>query len=584
MSGYRALLVRYLRPLKVPSAAVAVLLGASIVLQLVQPQILRAFIDAATTGTTADYLRNAALLFIGLAVVQQAAAVAATYFSEQVGWSATNALREDLMLHCLRLDLAFHKARTPGELIERIDGDVNALANFFSQLIVQIVGNALLFLGVVLVLARDDWRSALGLALFGVLCFWLMTKLRHVSVPYWKRQREASADLFGYIEERLGGTEDVRSSGAEGYVLHRLYPRLKRRVETMVIARIVGAAQWSVPNALFALLNVASFIYVAWLYRQGAMSIGTGFLIMNYVGISFRPLRVISQQMEELQKASAGFVRIKDLVAERSALVTGDDAQRPPAGPLSVEFDDVTFRYDDAQGDDTVLHDVSFALAPGETLGLLGRTGSGKTTITRLLFRFYDPTSGTIRLGGVDSSHLTPPAIRERIGLVTQDVQLFRATVRENVTLFDDSIDDAQILSAFEDLGLGAWCRALPNGLDTLLGAAGGGLSAGEGQLLAFTRVFLRDPGLVILDEASSRLDPATEMLIDRAVERLLRDRTGIIIAHRLSTIARVDKVLILEHGRTVELGTRTALAADRESRLAALLQTALEPELVAAR
>src|SRR5688500_4172103 len=341
MGGYWALLSRYLRPLRAQPAALSVLLGVSIVLQLVQPQILRAFIDAATSGTTLDYLRNAARLFIGLAIVQQAAAVFATYCSEQVGWSATNALREDLMLHCLRLDLAFHKARTPGELIERIDGDVNALATFFSQLVIQIVGNALLYVGVVIVLARDDWRSALGLVVFGVLCIAIMTRLRHVSVPYWRRQREASADLFGYIEERLGGTEDVRSSGAESYVLHRLYPRLKRRVETMVIARIMGASQWSVPNALFALWNVAAFVYVAWLYRQGAMSIGTGFLIMNYVGISFRPLRIISQQMEELQKASAGFVRIKDLVAERSALVSGEPAVLLPPGPLAVEFEGV---------------------------------------------------------------------------------------------------------------------------------------------------------------------------------------------------------------------------------------------------
>src|SRR5688572_29476565 len=265
MSDYRSLLVRYLRPLRVQSAALCALLFASIGLQLVQPQLLRAFIDAATTTTTADHLRHTALLSIGLAIVQQAAAVFATYFSEQVGWSATNALREDLMLHCLRLDLAFHKARTPGELIERIDGDVNALATFFSQLVVQIVGNALLFIGVVLVLARDDWRSALGLTVFGALCFWIMTRLRVISLPYWRRQREASADLFGYIEERLGGTEDVRSSGAEGYVIHRLYPRLKRRVETMVIARIVGASQWSVPNVLFAFWLAAAFVYVGWL-------------------------------------------------------------------------------------------------------------------------------------------------------------------------------------------------------------------------------------------------------------------------------------------------------------------------------
>jgi len=352
------------------------------------------------------------------------------------------------MLHCLRLDLTFHKTRTPGELIERIDGDVNALATFFSQLVVQIVGNALLFLGVVIVLARDDVRSALGLLLFGVMCVGIMTRLRHISVPYWRRQREASADLFGYIEERLGGTEDLRSSGAEGYALYRLYPRLKRRAQTIVIARIVGASQWAIPNLLFAFLNVATFIYVAWLYRQGSLSIGTGFLIVHYVAISFRPLHVISQQMEEFQKASAGFVRIKDLAAERSTLITGDDSVNLPVGPLSVEFDDVTFRYDDAEEEDRVLDHVSFELRPGETLGLLGRTGSGKTTLTRLLFRFYDPTGGALRLGGIETSRLTPPAIRRRIGLVTQDVQLFRATVRENVTLFEEGVDDAHILSA----------------------------------------------------------------------------------------------------------------------------------------
>jgi ATP-binding cassette subfamily B protein len=236
----------------------------------------------------------------------------------------------------------------------------------------------------------------------------------------------------------------------------------------------------------------------------------------------------------------------------------------------------VTFGYRDSEGDQLVLEGVSFRVQPGHTLGVLGRTGSGKTTLTRLLFRFYDPAAGTVRLGGVDTRELSPRLVRERIGLVTQDVQLFRATVRENVTLFDDTVDDARIVEAFEDLGLGGWYATLPEGLDTVLGA-GGGLSAGEAQLLAFTRVFLRDPGLVILDEASSRLDPATERLIDGAVDRLLSGRTGIIIAHRLATITRVDSVLVLERGRVVEHGPRDTLARDPQTRLARLLRAGLE-------
>ena len=184
----------------------------------------------------------------------------------------------------------------------------------------------------------------------------------------------------------------------------------------------------------------------------------------------------------------------------------------------------------------SVLHDVSFALEPGTTLGLLGRTGSGKTTLTRLLFRLYDPTAGEIRLGGRDLRDLRLADLRRHVGMVTQEIQLFHASVRDNLAFFDPTIPDGRILAALDELGLWEWYESLPDGLDTKL-AGGGGLSAGEAQLLAFVRVFLKDPGLIILDEASSRLDPATEQRLTQAMTRLLRGRTAIIIAHRLPTV-----------------------------------------------
>jgi ABC-type multidrug transport system fused ATPase/permease subunit len=331
--SYRALLLHYARPLGGQVAVLGALLGASIALQLAQPQVLRAFIDAATGTASLGYLRLAALLFIVLAAAQQAAAVGATYFGERVGWAATNALREDLMRHCLGLDLSFHKSRTPGELIERIDGDVTALANFFAQFVVQVAGNAVLFLGVVAILWREDWRAALGLAAFGALALVAMYRLRGITVPYWRRAREASAELFGYVEERLGGTEDIRAAGAERYVIQQLYPRLRRRIQTVVVARLVGGLQWTVPQSLFALLMAAAFVYIAWRYRTGATSIGTAFLLLNYAGISFRPLQMISQQMEDFQKASAGIIRVGDLLRERSALATVPAVRRLAAGP-----------------------------------------------------------------------------------------------------------------------------------------------------------------------------------------------------------------------------------------------------------
>ncbi len=225
-----------------------------------------------------------------------------------------------------------------------------------------------------------------------------------------------------------------------------------------------------------------------------------------------------------------------------------------PPGPLALAFREVSFSYN---GSGPVLEDISFQVQPGAVLGLLGRTGSGKTTLARLVFRLYDVKAGSIRLNGVDLREFQLSALRRNISIVTQNVQLFRASIRDNLTFFDRSIPDERILQTLEDLELGDWYRSLPNGLDTVLDPGGRSLSAGEGQLLAFTRVFLRDPALVILDEASSRLDPATEARLERAIDKLLQGRTAIIIAHRLHTVQRADEIMILENGSVSEYGAR---------------------------
>jgi ATP-binding cassette subfamily B protein len=213
-------------------------------------------------------------------------------------------------------------------------------------------------------------------------------------------------------------------------------------------------------------------------------------------------------------------------------------------------------------------------------VGLLGRTGSGKSTIARLLTRLYEPQDGEIRVGGVATWDAPLEVLRSRVGMVTQDVQLFRASVRDNLTFFDQSIDDDRVLEVIDRLELSEWLASMPDGLDTMLESGSGGLSAGQGQLLAFTRIFLADPWIVVLDEASSRLDPATEALIERAVDHLLEDRTGVIIAHRLHTVTRTDDILVLEDGRLVEFGERTVLASDQTSRFSRLLAAGMEEVL----
>jgi len=392
-------------------------------------------------------------------------------------------------------------------------------------------------------------------------------------VPVYTAERESQAKLYGLIEERLLGLEDIRTNGGGGYAMHRFYEVSNRVYDRVLKSEIMGEVLRAITTLMFAFGYALAMGMGIYLYREGTFTIGAVYLVFHYTSMLREPLFQISQQIDELQKATAGFKRIEELHRTTSAIVEGTQVL-PSYGPLGIVFDDVTFAYNPG---DPVLQDVSFALAPGRVMGLLGRTGSGKTTITRLLFRFYDVQRGQIRLNDMPLDDVRLESLRRRVGLVTQDVQLFNATMRENLALFRPEVSDDRMIAVLEELGLGAWFSALPEGLDTVLNAGSTGLSAGEAQLLAFARVFLKDPGLVILDEPSSRLDPATEQHINRAVEKLLHNRTGIIIAHRLDTVQKVDDIMILESGRIVEFGARAELAGNGDSHFSRLLKTGIE-------
>ncbi len=644
------MLWRYLRPYRGRVALLVFLLLAGVGLQLVAPVLLGRFVDTATGGDdSANRLYAIAGLFFAAVLAQKAIFLLTVYLTEDLGWATTNALRADLTAHVLRLDMGFHKLRTPGELIERIDGDVGQLAEYFSEIVVSLIGNGLLVAGILVLLTLSDWRVGLvGLA-YAVIMVTLLRVVQNRMVTLYTRISQASAELLGFLEEHITGTEDVVPNGGAPYVMRRLYPLLNThaalRTRTYTLSTTVGATS----TLLFVLTLAVTMGLAALSYRAGTLTIGMVFTLVFYVGLLESPLDAVRRNLSDIQRALAGVNRTREFFALRPDVADPPDgmAALPPGAP-GILFDGVSFAYKDRQATieeirtkneeaavggpsavvggqesggletPTVLHDISFTLAPGRVLGVLGRTGSGKTTLTRLLFRLYDVDAGAIRLGpaadgrtratsdelrvtseevavGGRSVAVSPVDIRDmplsdlrrQVGMVTQDVQLFAATVRDNLTLFNNydperpPLDDDRVRDALETLGLGDWLRDLPQGLDTLLESGGQGLSAGQAQLLAFARVFLRDPHVVVLDEASSRLDPGTEQLLERAIDRLLVGRTGIIIAHRLRTVGRADDILILENGRVVEFGSRAALAADPDSRFYRLLQTGLEEVLV---
>lgn len=574
--AYWDLLAQHIRPQRGRFILLACMLFGSIGLRIFAPQIMRSFIDAALAGAALSALSWTALAFISVALLQQVIAVSVTYLGENVSWTATNALRAELAWQALNLDMRFHNDHAPGELIERIDGDVTELATFFSQFALNLLSNALLLVGILVAVFLEDWRVGLGLAIFSLATILIMGRLKDIAVPHQKARRQAEAKMYGFLEEQLAGMEDLRSSGAVDFSIRELF---RHQGTILTHNRRAHFKRWIIENAMGLALTTGTLLAMTsgyWLFTAGLVTIGTVYLFVHYINLLEEPFWAMTHEIESFQTIGACVERLTEFRNFRSQVQDGPGFAIP-SHPLALSFDDVTFSYNGAE---PILAGLSFHLQPGSVLGLLGRTGSGKTTLARLIFRLYDPTSGAIKMAGADIREAKLEMLRRSVAMVTQDVQLFRASVRDNLTFFDRSISDERILATLEELELGDWYRSLPRGLDTELDAGSRSLSAGEAQLLALARVFLRNPGLVILDEASSRLDPATEQRLERAIDKLLRNRTAIIIAHRLGTVHRADQIMILEDGRISEYGDRQQLAVDSNSRFYHLLQTGLEEVL----
>jgi ATP-binding cassette subfamily B protein len=569
-------LFRYLQSVKGRLVFLLGMLLSSTALQLINPQIIRQFIDTASANGVVSGLLSLAGLYLVVAVCNQLFIVAVSYLGNDIAWRATNQLRADLLKHCLRLDMRFHNLKTPGEMIERVDGDVTNMSNFFSMFIVQIIGSFVLLAGILGYMFVYNWPIAVVMTVFTCISIGVMVYIRDLGVAATQAERQAKASLLGLIEERIAGIEDVQTNGGVPYVMNRFH----RAMRTLFLfgrkAWMLRVVPWNAMVVLFALAVTVVLLLGVYLYLKGQVTLGTLFLFYQYTQMLNDPIEQLGNQVQEFQKAKSGMRRSREILSMQSDIEEGE-GDTLPAGALSVEFEQVSFSYNK---DSRVLHDISFLLQPGERLGLVGRTGSGKTSISRLLLRMYNSDSGAIRVGGVDIRSLRLEALYRRVGMVTQDVQLFDGTLRNNLTLFDSSVSDQDILATTDKLGLRTWIDELPSGLDTHLSAGGASLSAGEAQLFALTRVFLTKPSLVILDEPSSRLDAATEATLQGAVSQLMEHCTAIVIAHRLSTLEKVDKIMVLGHGRILEFGEREALAQDPSSYYAKLLRTDRQEEL----
>ena len=587
----RATLVPHRRSI----ALFAVVLTIATAIPLGAALLLTRFIRLAIQAAPASRLVPLALAYAALGLVSSATTVTVTWRATIVAWKITNGLRHDLTDAVLRADLSFHRDRTPGELVSRVDADITAMAQFISSVVAQVIAIVALAVGAVIVatVVEPILAPALALCLVGV---GLITyALRNRSVAETVAERTVEADVMSAAEQYLAGAEDVASLGAGRHGVARVGDHSARLVNA---ARLRVKEQMTMQGIIKVSIGAAEIVMIAF----GALMARRGSLDIAGVVLGFRLVQSVSNKVDHLtwrlqdaQGASGAATRVMALMDDRREVTGGnttlapshDSPENPEAagGGIRITFESVSLVYDDETGTSAAVRNLDLVLSEGRLLGVVGRTGSGKTSVARLLLRLVTPTEGRITLDGVDLSTLDEDDLRRAVTAVPQDVQLFPGTVEQNVAMFAPFPRDA-VTEALAAVGLGDWLDGLPSGLDTKLAADarddGGtrtGLSAGQAQLLALSRALLRSPSVVVLDEATSRIDPTTQNAMAAAMRRLVAGRTALVIAHRLETLAICDDIAVLANGQLIEHGARVALAADPRSHYARLLLAGQEAE-----
>ena len=583
-------LLAYVRPYRPLVAAALACLVVQSGMQVIGPLLTRWVIDRALPARDAGLLVQVALLYAALLVGQFAAAFGQTVVTALLGQRVMRDLRRALFARLQQLPVAYFDRHPVGRLVTRVTSDVEALNELFTSGVVEGIGDLVTLVAIGVVMLVVDWQ--LALAAFAVIPLVLLASRafqQRVRTSY-RDIRTRVARLNAFLGERLGGLRIVQLFGREARELARFDALNVSHRDAQLASVRVYALYFPVIEFLTTFALASLLVASGWRVGSTALTVGTVAAFLQLVRRFFQPLQDLSEKYNLLQAAMAASERIFGLLdtpAAAGVAPTPDRAARVAAlraAGVTVEFDDVWFAYDREQGvieDLTphraaphgaalpgdavsgeptwVLRGVSFRVAPGESLALVGHTGAGKTTIVNLLLRFYAPQRGRILVNGVDIRALPVDVLRAVIGYVQQDIFLFAGDVAGNLRL-DAALDDDALRAAAARVGADRVIDRLPGGWHHALTERGGGVSVGERQLLAFARAVAADPALLILDEATSAVDPHIEAAIQGAVSELMRGRTTIAIAHRLSTIVDADEILVLHHGEVVERGTHRQL------------------------
>lgn len=557
-----------LRPQWRAIALAVIVLVLQVGMLLAGPSLVRYGIDEGLRKKDAGALNLAAGVYLATAFLGLALGRAAILVVARIGEGFLRSLRNRLFRHLMSLSLDYYEREKTGRVVSRMTSDIDSLQELISQGLVLLVQNVLLFGGATVVILAMSWQLALGVLVIVPPVYFASRWFRRVSNRAYLEVRDRIATNLSTLQESLEGVRVVQAFGREGSFTRRFNRTNEAQYEAHLETVRVSARYF--PMVEFAGVAGTAVIigYGGWLSAEGVVTVGTVAAFVLYLNNLFEPVQQLSQLYNVVQAAGAALNKIFGVLDTRPTV-----RERPGAVDLpargEVVVDHVTFAY----GDEPVLHDVSLTIAAGERLALVGPTGAGKSTLAKLIARFYDPAAGAVRVDGVDLRDATIASLRERIVVVPQEGFLFAGTLRDNVRVGRAGAGDADVEAALAALGLLERFEAFPDGLDTQVRERGSRLSAGERQLVSLARAALADPSVLVLDEATSNLDPGTEHQVEQALERLVRGRTVVVVAHRLSTAARADRIAVVYDGRLAELGTHDELVA-REGHYAALYRS----------